>query len=430
MNAGDSGYWRDGDNLDRLAHLAAFPEQNPNPVVELDDRGLLYANPAALALFPDLRQREEAHGLISAARRIASGLRESGPLSGTGEADLEGTAYELEVYLVPGTGGIRVYASDITGRREAWSLLEESERRFRQLFDSTVEAIFLHDAEGRIVDCNEEACASLGYSREELLSLSVADFASDVIPKEERRRRADTPWRKALRAGPGLQSTFHKNEHRRKDGGTFPVEVGIGAMDYGRERLVLASARDISGRRRLEEELAYRTHHDPPTGLPNSELLDARLKNALARARRRQSRLTVMLLRVGGVDRARERLGYRAGDRLLDGVARRMGGCLGPEDTVARTGGDDLAVIVESAGDEETATRIILEILEALRDPLPLDEAEIQTEITAGIALAPREGPGGEPEEKPEEGPEEALDAAYESMCRARLRGEPYELSS
>lgn len=88
-----------------------------------------------------------------------------------------------------------------------------SERRFRQLFDHSVEAIFLHDPQGRIVDCNAEACLSLGYSRRELLSLSVEDFATDVLSQEERSRRGDTPWSRALRAGPEAQVAFHENVH-------------------------------------------------------------------------------------------------------------------------------------------------------------------------------------------------------------------------
>lgn len=57
-------------------------------------------------------------------------------------------------------------ARDVTGRKEAEGLLMESERRFRQLFEQSVEALFLHDEDGNIVECNAEACRSLGYSRE------------------------------------------------------------------------------------------------------------------------------------------------------------------------------------------------------------------------------------------------------------------------
>jgi PAS domain S-box-containing protein len=304
------------NDADRLARLAAFPEQNPNPVVELDDRGLVYANPAALDLFPDLPESGGEHPLISGSRRIASELRRADAGSGSGEVELGEACYHLDVQLVPETGGLRAYAADVTQHREAERLVVESERRFRQLFDHSVEAIFLHDPRGRIVDCSAEACLSLGYSRRELLSLSVEEFATGVLSQEERSQRDDTPWSRALRAGPEAQVAFHENVHRRKDGSTFPVEVGIGAMDYGESRLVLASARDISERKLLEEALVYRATHDPLTGLPNRELLDSRLEHALARAAQRGEGIAALFLHLGGLYRARERLGYRAGDRL------------------------------------------------------------------------------------------------------------------
>lgn len=396
----------DADSRERLARLAAFPEQNPNPVIELDARSLVYANPAALTLFPELPESGDEHPLLSGARRVAAGLRETGARSGSGEVELDEACYHLDIYLVPETGGFRAYATDVTKRRE-------SERRFRQLFDHCVEAIFLHDTRGRIVDCNAEACLSLGYGREELLSLSVEDFALDVLSQEERLRRDDTPWSRALRAGPEARVSFHENVHRRKDGSTFPVEVGIGAMDYGERRLVLASARDISERKLLEEELVHRATHDPLTGLPNRELLDARLETALARAGRRGEGVAVMFLHLGGLQRAREQLGYRAGDRLLAAAAQRIRGCLGLEDSVGRMSGDELVVLAESATDGAQSRQTTLDILEELRQPLQLADREFQTEATVGVSLAPAET--GDP-----------IDEAYEAMCQARRSGEPY----
>lgn len=526
MNMGMS-YRRERDDEETPAILTALTEHSPSPVVELDPQGLTYANLAALSLLPDLPEIGEEHPFISGIRRIASGIREAQSHSGTGEVMLNESRYRLDVSLVPETGGLRVYATELadsrrllknvlehaadalflhdleghilevnqgaceslgygreellsfkiqdietlapealfslwesmtaddpvtvygrhrrkdgttfpveirlalfeergmslilamarddTERKETQRLLAESERRFRQLFDRSVEAMFLHDTEGRIVDCNAEACHSLGYTREELLSLSVEDFAMDVLSDEERRRREETPWRQAVRLGSGSAISFHENEHKRKDGTTFPVEVGIGAIDRGEGLLVLASARDISVRRLLEEELTYRDYHDPLTGLPNHEMLDTRLKEALSEAERLRGKIPVMLLHLGGLDRARERLGYRAGNRLLKAAAQRVRGCLGLEDTVGRPDGDELAVLAESATDDEQAVQTALDILEDPRSPL--EDGEFQAEPTIGIALAPSEAGAPNP-----------LDAAYEALCQARRSGELYEI--
>ena len=118
--------------------------------------------------------------------------------------------------------------------------------RFRLLVEEAGDAFFVHDLAGRFVDVNRRACGSLGYSRGELLALSVADVETtfDAVGFEN-------VWRSM---GPGTPVTIH-GIHRRKDGTTFPVEVRLALLEPGEHTLYLAIARDISERRRLEEEL-------------------------------------------------------------------------------------------------------------------------------------------------------------------------------
>jgi PAS domain S-box-containing protein len=134
--------------------------------------------------------------------------------------------------------------------------LRESERQLRQLFENLADALFVHDERGRIVDCNAQACRALGYTREELLELSVADLAAHLISEQERQeKKGQTLWERAMLGEPGRLVGFEENELRRKDGTTFPVEVGVGAMEYQGRRLIFASARDTTKRKRAEEEL-------------------------------------------------------------------------------------------------------------------------------------------------------------------------------
>ena len=146
-------------------------------------------------------------------------------------------------------------ARDITRRKRAEEAQGESEERFRQLFEQSVDALLVHDVEGRMLDCNSEACRALGYTREELLSLCAQDFVTDALPEEERRARGDdTVWRRTLAGEPGEVTSLLRCEHRRKDGSTFPVEVKLGTIDYGGERVIFGSARDVTERERAEEK--------------------------------------------------------------------------------------------------------------------------------------------------------------------------------
>jgi two-component system sensor histidine kinase/response regulator len=134
--------------------------------------------------------------------------------------------------------------------------LKESEERFRAIFDQSVDALFVHDETGRIVDCNAEACRSLGYSRDEMLSYSVKDFASALASEKEKGAGKDgTLWKRAIAGKPGLLAGVHFGEHRRKNGTTFPVEVRVSGVDYGGKRMILASARDITERKETENRL-------------------------------------------------------------------------------------------------------------------------------------------------------------------------------
>ena len=118
--------------------------------------------------------------------------------------------------------------------------LRESEQRFRLLVNQAVDAFFLHDFEGRFVDVNQRACISLGYSREELLTMTVADIDLAV----DNQKFAEEYWSRLV---PGQPVTI-VGKHARKDGGSFPVEVRMGLMELGGEKFIMAMVRDITER--------------------------------------------------------------------------------------------------------------------------------------------------------------------------------------
>ena len=149
---------------------------------------------------------------------------------------------------------VLIHVRDVTGRKRTEKALRESEQRFRHIFEQSVDALFVHDDKGKIVDCNAEACRSLGYDRAELLELSVKDFATNLV-NDEGRAEDDTLWQRLIADESGALTGAHRGEHHRKDGSTFPVEVRIGSVDYGGRRLIFASARDITEQKRIEGAL-------------------------------------------------------------------------------------------------------------------------------------------------------------------------------
>jgi PAS domain S-box-containing protein len=136
---------------------------------------------------------------------------------------------------------------DITERERAEEELRESEDRFRTFVDYATDAFFLHDDGLLVIDVNRQACASLGYSRDELIGKYPLDY--DVGLDEAAIGRLTD------RFAAGENVTF-ESLHRRKDGAVFPVEVRTGRFQRGGRLYRLALARDITERKRTEAELS------------------------------------------------------------------------------------------------------------------------------------------------------------------------------
>ena len=149
----------------------------------------------------------------------------------------------------PRTGepaGMATFARDTTERQKAEAALRESEGRFRHLVEQAGEAIFVHDLTGRLIDVNQEACESLGYGRADLLTMTTREIDADP----EAGRTAER-WKNMV---PGVPVTL-EGLLRRKDGTTFPTEARVAVFRSEGQKLVLALVRDITERKRAQENL-------------------------------------------------------------------------------------------------------------------------------------------------------------------------------
>ncbi len=136
---------------------------------------------------------------------------------------------------------------EIEERLRVEATLRESEERYRTLLDQATDAIFVSDMNARLIDANREACEGLGYTREELLTLSLCDIDPDFETEQHV---------KILREGLSAGKTLTiESSHRRKDGSLFPVEIHIGKLEIGGQPAILGIARNISERRQVEEKI-------------------------------------------------------------------------------------------------------------------------------------------------------------------------------
>jgi PAS domain S-box-containing protein len=130
--------------------------------------------------------------------------------------------------------------------------LIENERNYREVFNSTSDAIFIHDAEdGSIVDVNQTMLDMYGYSRQEVMALRVVELSRGEPPYSQ--QEAGAMLQKTLQEG----SQVFKWQARKKDGTLFWCEVALKKTVIGNQRVVLATVRDISEREQLEENLRH-----------------------------------------------------------------------------------------------------------------------------------------------------------------------------
>ncbi|WP_440951994.1 PAS domain S-box protein [Methanococcoides sp. FTZ1] len=153
--------------------------------------------------------------------------------------------YEASLRLIDyqNNPAILVIARDITERQEHEILLKESEQKFRNLFESANDSIFINDLEGNFLEVNGVTCENLGYSHEEMMGLK----ARDIISKEDIDKLAGR-INELLNKGNAIFEIVHV----RKNGTTIPTETSAKVIEYAGKKAILSTARDISKRKRTE----------------------------------------------------------------------------------------------------------------------------------------------------------------------------------
>ncbi|HEX2094493.1 MAG TPA: EAL domain-containing protein [Longimicrobiaceae bacterium] len=272
--------------------------------------------------------------------------------------------------------------------------LRSREEWFRAVFEGSAMGIGVVDMDGRFIEANAAFLRMTGYPLDELRGMA---FTTLNHPDDNAR---NVPLFRQLVEGK-LSHYQMEKRYRCRNGSVLPVRLTTSVVrdSEGRPRFCIAMVEDITERRQaeaerlaLEERLRHSALHDPLTGLPNRVLLGERLARA---AERPCAPCAVLFLDLDRFKVINDSLGHVEGDELLRVVALRLRGCVRPEDTVGRFGGDEFVILLEGAGRDE-AVRTAERILDALAVPLDLHGYETFTTACIGIVLS--DGSGGPPE--------------------------------
>ncbi len=264
--------------------------------------------------------------------------------------------------------------------------------------ESLLQSILQNVNEGVVVADRSERLLLVNPAARELLGIgSTAGLPTDIFGMFERDtvtriRDRERPMARAIR-GETINDLeiFHRNPNAPN--GRFlsvsarPLTDALGSIAGG-----IVSFRDVTNRKRVEDELAHLSLHDGLTGIPNRSFFLETLRKAIARARRANSRVAVLLLDLDRFKQINDRLGHDFGDELLVDVARRLTDGLRAGDFVARLGGDEFVILFEGFGHDEHAAGLADKITEVLTPAFRLEGQEVSVTASIGISTYPECG--------------------------------------
>jgi diguanylate cyclase (GGDEF)-like protein/PAS domain S-box-containing protein len=274
---------------------------------------------------------------------------------------------------------------DVTAARHAEQRREEADRVNRSVIEASVDAFVGMDAAGCITDWNGAAQDMFGWSAAEVLG---APLAERIIPVEERGAHLAAVHRRLTASGvASLPLERRETTAVRRDGTLFPVELAVTAVTEDGQPRFKAFIRDITERKRYEEELARRAVTDPLTGLANRRYLVDKLDAALADLAYSGGMVAVLFIDLDRFKVINDSLGHGAGDRLLVTLAERLKTALRPTDVMARFGGDEFAVVCPGLRDEHAAAALAGRLLDVLRDKVYVEGRGVIVDVSIGIAV-------------------------------------------
>ena len=270
-------------------------------------------------------------------------------------------------------------ALDITERKKA-----EEALRFSQFsIERSPDSILWLDSEERIIYANESACRNLGYRREELCGLPMAEICAHYDARESAAMHEKVRTQGSL---------WIECSHRARDGSFFPVEAALYYLEFGGKDFTCCISRDITERKRAERELCWQAQHDALTGLPNRRCFESRLEECIAVAERTGAGLAIFYFDLDRFKLINDTLGHAVGDTILKRLAQRVECCVRAGDTLARMGGDEFTLIAPGIDAPPAAQLLADKLLACLRDTFTVEGHELQVSASIGISIYPEDG--------------------------------------
>jgi diguanylate cyclase (GGDEF)-like protein/PAS domain S-box-containing protein len=283
--------------------------------------------------------------------------------------------------LVPLQGPVEVLVGQAALAVERIALSEEIARRnteeyFRTLVHNTADVILILNDDNRIRYASPSAATVFG--REALTGVPLYD----LVDPDDRELAGKVLDQVRVCEHGGADWTGVRVDGR-------PVQLEVSGRDLRQDptvRGLVITLRDVTERRRLEDELRHQAFHDSLTGLANRVLFAERVQHASTRGERTGAIVGVLFIDLDDFKVVNDTLGHQVGDELLVAVGRRLVGALRPHDTAARLGGDEFAALIEDARDAADVEQVAERIVFALAEPFLIGDNVVNGVASIGVA--------------------------------------------
>ncbi len=269
----------------------------------------------------------------------------------------------------------------MTERIQIQNKLIEQRAYFMQLFENSPQAIMIIDSDGKIIEINKGFEKIFGYKMDEIEGL----HDKSLIVSEELTEENDTFIENILSGK--IVSTETIRFH--KDGSEIPVALlGYPAYVNNKVKGLFIMYKDISERKKFEEQLIHQAFHDSLTGIPNRLLLKERIINAFERAKRKEDyNFAVFMIDLDNFKSINDSMGHQAGDKFLAQFSSQLEKSMRATDTVARVGGDEFAILLEEFKDPDEVYMIAERISTIGKTTFFYKGREIKISASIGIVI-------------------------------------------
>ena len=299
----------------------------------------------------------------------------------------DGTLYYEKVSIVPIfiNGKIQNYLAiklDITKYIKQRDQLKES----LILFENTEEGILITDEKQKIISVNKAFEKISGYKKKELIGEKPSLFKSN---------KHDIIFYKRMWAS--IEENGHwkgKVYDKIKDGSIIPTWLNITAVKDKNGKIIkyISIHTDLQEIIDTQEKADYLAYHDSLTNLPNRIKLEDHLSHVISVANRDNLSMSILFIDLDRFKIINDTLGHQIGDRLLQNVAKNIKSVLRDTDMVARMGGDEFIVVLETARNKKEAAYVCEKILNILKEPIKIKEHILNTSGSIGVAMFPDNG--------------------------------------